>query len=325
MKNINIKKVIIFLLLFISFFLLNSCDVHAYTLGSFGGIDINTSKVIAGNNGYSTGQGYYATDPYNAKNYVEYTFCLTDVVDFYSLAINPAKIGGDPITVALKNNKCEINGQTGFVEKVYINVLQYDSQSDLRGLNLDSSIFNRHPYSISIKLIGVTSVDTISYDNTSDIINQNNTIINQNQGIINNQNKTNEELEKTNETLTDDNVNISESSITDSSASVSDSPISDLLILPIKLLNNISNGLQGTCTTFNLGNLFGTDIILPCINLESILGSFLWGLIDSLFCIFLIYNVCMLAIKIWTDVVMMEDVFRDLYKPSSEKKGGGKK
>lgn len=162
-------------------------------------------------------------------------------------------------------------------------------------------------------------------DSSGAIIEQNQVIIDQNNTIINQNNQQLQEQKKTNETLTDDNVNISESSITDNSASVSDSPISDLLILPVKLLTNISNGLQGTCTSFNLGSLFGTDLILPCINLESRLGSFLWGLIDSLFCIFLVYNVGMLAIKIWTDVIMMKDVFSDLYKPSSEKKGGENK
>ena len=65
--------------------------------------------------------------------------------------------------------------------------------------------------------------------------------------------------------------------------------------------------------------MFGTELILPCIDLESRLGSWLWGLIDSFFCIFLIYNVGMLAVKIWTDVIMMKDFFSQLYKPDSEK------
>lgn len=124
-------------------------------------------------------------------------------------------------------------------------------------------------------------------------------------------------------TLKDDNIDTSKTSIEDKSADASNSPISSLLTLPLKLLNNINTGLSGTCSSFNLGSLFGTDLILPCINLEQRLGTFLWGLIDSFFCIFLIYNVGMLAIKIWTDVIMMKDFFSDLYKPSGEK--GGKK
>lgn len=266
----NWKKLLFFILICFIFFLLNSCDVYAYTLGSFGGIDINTSKVIAGNNGYSTGQGYYATDPYNAKNYIEYTFCLTDVVDFYSLAINPAKIGGDPITVSLKNNKCEINGQTGFVEKVYINVLQYDSQSDLRGLNLDSSIFNRHPYSISIKLIGVTSVDTISYDNTSDIINQNQTIINQNQ-------QTNEELGDINGSINNSDI----SGAQDSAGGFFNDFTTDthgltaIITAPLSLISNITSA---SCSPLVIPLPYvDKDLTLPCMGeiYSNYFGSFL--------------------------------------------------
>lgn len=266
----NWKKILFFILICFIFFLLNSCDVYAYTLGSFGGIDINTSKVIAGNNGYSTGQGYYATDPYNAKNYVEYTFCLTDVVDFYSLAINPAKIGGDPITVALKNNKCEINGQTGFVEKIYINVLQYDSQSDLRGLNLDSSIFNRHPYSISIKLIGVTSVDTITYDNTSDIINQNQTIIDQNQ-------QTNDKLDNINGTLkNDDTTNATNQAGGFFNDFTTDTHgLTAIITAPLSLISNITSA---SCSPLVIPLPYvDKDLTLPCMGeiYSNYFGSFL--------------------------------------------------
>lgn len=266
----NWKKILFFILICFISFLLNSCDVYAYTLGSFGGIDINTSKVIAGNNGYSTGQGYYATDPYNAKNYVEYTFCLTDVVDFYSLAINPAKIGGDPITVALKNNKCEINGQTGFVEKIYINVLQYDSQSDLRGLNLDSSIFNRHPYSISIKLIGVTSVDTITYDNTSDIINQNQTIIDQNQ-------QTNNKLDNIDGTLkNDDTTNATNQAGGFFNDFTTDTHgLTAIITAPLSLISNITSA---SCSPLVIPLPYvDKDLTLPCMGeiYFNYFGSFL--------------------------------------------------
>ena len=195
---------------------------------------------------------------------------MTDVVDFYSLAINPAKIGGDPITVSLKNNKCEINGQTGFVEKVYINVLQYDSQSDLRGLNLDSSIFNRHPYSISIKLIGVTSVDTISYDNTSDIINQNQTIINQNQ-------QTNEELGDINGSINNSDI----SGAQDSAGGFFNDFTTDthgltaIITAPLSLISNITSA---SCSPLVIPLPYvDKDLTLPCMGeiYSNYFGSFL--------------------------------------------------
>ena len=239
-----------------------------------------------------------------------------------------------------QGSKCNVQGYEGNIQEYYFTAKQTtDAGNGNSGVIFKASLTSVNYYSVT-DFLGVYVADTIpqqiilpnysaEFGEVNYRIGQVETsqqqILEKQQEIISEQQNTTNAVNKVDGTLKDDNVNISESSITDNSASVSDSPISDLLILPIKLLNNISNGIQGTCTTFNLGNLFGTDIILPCINLESILGSFLWGLIDSLFCIFLIYNVCMLAIKIWTDVIMMEDVFRDLYKPSSEKKGGGKK
>lgn len=239
-----------------------------------------------------------------------------------------------------QGSKCNVQGYEGYIQEYYFTAKQTtDAGNGNSGVIFKVSVTSVNYYSVT-DFLGVYIADTIpqqivlpnysaEFGEVNYRIGQVETsqqqILEKQQAIISEQQNTTNAVNKLDDTLKDDNVNISESSITDNSASVSDSPISDLLILPIKLLNNISNGIQGACTTFNLGNLFGTEIILPCINLESILGSFLWGLIDSLFCIFLIYNVCMLAIKIWTDVIMMEDVFRDLYKPSSEKKGGGKK
>lgn len=127
-----------------------------------------------------------------------------------------------------------------------------------------------------------------------------------------------------NDTLKDDNIDTSKTTIEDKSADASNSPISSLLTLPLKLLNNIHTGLSGTCSALNLGSLLGTDLVLPCVNLEQRLGSYLWGLIDYAFCIFLIYNVGMLAVKIWTDVIMMRDFFSELYKPQGEKGGKDK-
>lgn len=137
-------------------------------------------------------------------------------------------------------------------------------------------------------------------------------------------NELNQTQKETNNILKDDNIDSSKTTIEDKSADASKSPISSLLTLPLKLLNNIHTGLSGTCSALNLGSLLGTDLVLPCINLEQRLGSYLWGLIDYGFCIFLIYNVGMLAVKIWTDVIMMRDFFSELYKPQGEKGGKDK-
>ena len=63
---------------------------------------------------------------------------------------------------------------------------------------------------------------------------------------------------------------------------VTNGSISQLLTLPITLYQNILNSLNGSCSSFNLGPLFGTNLTMPCINLQNLLGSTLYGIIDVL-------------------------------------------
>ena len=95
------------------------------------------------------------------------------------------------------------------------------------------------------------------------------------------------ELNNIDDTLNDDTVD--ESNTTGTLEDLSEdlptnSVISDLLLLPVRLFQNIVNSINGTCSPFNLGSLYGSNLILPCINIESLIGSTLWSVIDILFC-----------------------------------------
>ena len=354
MKKLNIKKIIIFLLLFISFFLLKSCNVNASIVQSNRGFYYMTNSsgsfiqqnYITGNNSLTLpnnsrisawwidfnsesfslipGQTYTAYLYFNINN-TDYAWVDNGTNLYFGVNCVDAPDNTSTCTNYLKTyTNASIVSNMILIEFDFIAPTL--SEGDIVYIALNNSTSNKYALAYSSGNSVSISFNKLSYDLSSGSITTGEQIIIDGQNKMSEeQKKTNQKLDEVNGNITNDNVNINESSITDNSASVSDSPISDLLILPVKLLTNISNGLQGTCSSFNLGSLFGTDLILPCINLESRLGSFLWGLIDSLFCIFLIYNVGMLSIKIWTDVIMMKDVFSDLYKPSSEKKGGDKK
>lgn len=95
----------------------------------------------------------------------------------------------------------------------------------------------------------------------------------------------------------------------------SDTPISDLITMPLTLVNAYINGINSTCSPVNLGNLYGTDLVLPCINLEQKLGSNLWSKIDILFCIFMCYNIGMLFISAFDGITSLRDDFESLYQP----------
>ena len=74
--------------------------------------------------------------------------------------------------------------------------------------------------------------------------------------------------------------------ITFNSIGVSD-PLSYLLTLPTQLINKIVS-LSDTCTSINLGTLYGTMLTLPCINIENIVGTSVWNIIDVIFSVSLL-------------------------------------
>lgn len=133
-----------------------------------------------------------------------------------------------------------------------------------------------------------------------------------------------------NDTLKSDTPPDTENQLNDLDSSlISDTPITDLITLPISLLNSYISGFSGTCSPYNFGNLLGTDLIFPCLNLQEILGSNLWNNIDSLCSIFLIYNIAMLMIQAFEGFTSLRDDYESLYQPRhadtgyQPKHGGG--
>ena len=90
-------------------------------------------------------------------------------------------------------------------------------------------------------------------------------------------------VDDVNDTLTDSSTDDPSSDLEDMQDYVpSNGTISQLLTLPITLYQNILNSVNGSCSSFQLGSLLGTNLSLPCINLQNILGSTLYGVIDIL-------------------------------------------
>lgn len=230
--------------------------------------------------------------------------------------------------------KCYVQGIEGYNYTMYFMAQNaHDAGNGNSSIMFNTQVHNRANYFVKFNFLSLTSVSSIpagvqipNYDGDFNTVNTKiDTVQQAVEEVKKAQNTTNsklnsieEETKKTNDTLKDDTVDNSSLNINDKSADLSSSPVSDLITLPIKLLNNIYNGFSGSCVPYNLGSLFGTDLIFPCINLESIFGSFLWGLIDSLCCIFLIYKVAMLFVSMWTKIITMKDVFTSIYTP-----GGG--
>jgi len=167
---------------------------------------------------------------------------------------------------------------------------------------------------------GSTSSETNATINNgvNNIINNNNTNTN---NIINNQNNNTNKIidsqNQTNNTIKDDTPpeDSDVKGIFDFDSNTSNTPISDLISMPITLLQAYLDGFSASCTTFNLGTLFGHNLSIPCIQPQRYLGDNLWSLIDICISLFLSYNVGLMCISIFESITSLDDNFQTLYTP----------
>ena len=156
--------------------------------------------------------------------------------------------------------------------------------------------------------------------NTNAIINNDNR---NTTNIINSQNETTEAINDINDTLQD--TEITGDSIGGKLAdieSISDTPITDLITLPITLIQNIYNSISGSCSSYSLPFGFGLTnytLTLPCIDLghEKYLGRVVWGRVDDLFCIFILFFLFKMIIWFFTNWSTLKDNFGYLIDPSN--------
>lgn len=129
--------------------------------------------------------------------------------------------------------------------------------------------------------------------------------------ITNSQQQTTNAINGVNDSINNDTVspNSENSSTAQSwaSQSASDSVVSDMVLMPITLLNAFSSGFNGSCQAYNLGSLYGTNLTLPCINISNYLGATLWGIIDVLMSGFLIYGIGKKFVRVFNDFTNLKD------------------
>lgn len=118
---------------------------------------------------------------------------------------------------------------------------------------------------------------TITYttDATSQAIQQQTTIIN------NSINNNTDAINGVNDTISEDDID-DPSDFIDEMVDMlpSNGVITSLITLPITLYQKILNSINGTCSQFSLGQLYGTNLIIPCIDVADYLGNTLWSTID---------------------------------------------
>lgn len=84
-------------------------------------------------------------------------------------------------------------------------------------------------------------------------------------------------------------------------------PLSDIISIPINLINTISTGLAGglTCNDYPLGSLFGTNLVIPCVNVKQHIGNSLYTTIDLIIACCMIYYIIKMFGELYTNLLFM--------------------
>lgn len=246
------------------------------------------------------GQAYYSVPKNLAYNYLLLTYCSSS--DSVNPGFAPNIYVTDSIYHVDTKQYCHTNygNVKGTVKMNFFTIKNWYYNEDQAYLDVSYSYFTNSDsqHSQAFQFLGLSSqssqdvsIAILAYLKQQQTNQDYTTILNE---IKNNQNDYKKELQdvnssiqKTNDTLNDDTIDDSNTtgSLNDLSKRLpTNSVISHLLLLPVSLFQNIVNSINGTCSSFNLGSLYGSNLTLPCINIESLIGNTLWSVIDILFC-----------------------------------------
>lgn len=189
------------------------------------------------------------------------------------------------------------------------------TSSELDYISFDDRITlsNNTPYDIYASIYGAY-YSSIGFDiNNQDALFSD---LNQTQqNILNKQNEINNNINDVKNGVTDINGSINNDNVDDPSSSInsfkdkiaSNGVITQLIGLPVTLFSKVLNSVNGTCSTYNLGSLFGTDLILPCVNIQNYLGTSLWSVIDVLISGLFVYSISRKFIKVFESMSSMNE------------------
>lgn len=115
-------------------------------------------------------------------------------------------------------------------------------------------------------------------------------------------------VDNVNDTLNNSTVDSSDNTINNLKNQIpTNSVISDLLLLPVRFLQNFVSALGSSCSQFSLGSLYGTNLYMPCINIENYLGSGIWTTIDLIISGLFIYALRKKFIEIYENLTNLRN------------------
>lgn len=116
--------------------------------------------------------------------------------------------------------------------------------------------------------------------------------------------------QETNDTIKDENA----PTIDLSDIQTSNTPISDLVTLPLTLLNSIYSGISGACSNWSLLLPFNHTILLQCFTISDYVGSSVTTIIDCAICLFMAYRIILLFIAVFNDITTLSDTYTNYVK-----------
>lgn len=118
----------------------------------------------------------------------------------------------------------------------------------------------------------------------------------------------NQKMTEINDTMNDDSTDDPDGKINDASSKVAtDNVISQLVLLPVTLFTKVLASLNSTCVNYNLGELYGHNLTMPCIVIQNYVGGVLWNIIDILISGLLIYAISRKFVKVFNELSQMKE------------------
>lgn len=178
------------------------------------------------------------------------------------------------------------------------------------------------------------------YYDTSQLEQQQNIIISQNQQMIDTYKQQNEwtrdEIRNQTDTIeqqgewTRDEIRNVDGTLKDETAPnldlsdlevSSDTPISDLITMPLTILNTLIQTLDGSCTNYTIPFFYSNTLTFPCFTISDYFGSTVTNYIDLFICFYMCYNIAMLVVSVFEDITSLRDIYDSMYVPKHAESG----
>lgn len=118
---------------------------------------------------------------------------------------------------------------------------------------------------------------------------------------------TNTKLDGIDTAIKDENVDVSDDFLENLESFLPENGvITELITLPITFYTHILNSINSECVPFNLGDFFGSDLIMPCFEVSEYFGSF-WNILDLMISGFFVYTIAKKMIAVFNNMTNMED------------------